>query len=173
MTWEFSGQLSLSSLTGRWIEYQRQLGLWRGGRLCRVTGNTVWSHWHVNSRSSEMGFINCYTCYYYYYRQRVGCWGLRLTISFQLWLVKMNQLYTMTALRLLLESIYAEQMYQRLWFQTFLSTWGRSSLFANQVLFDGNRPDSTLHREVRLTRTSMKWWSSMPQLDMTSQTDAT
>ena len=41
--------------------------LWRGGRLCRVAGNTVWSHWHVNSRSSEMGFINCYTCYYYYY----------------------------------------------------------------------------------------------------------
>ena len=62
-----SGQLSLSSLTGRWIEYQCQLGLWRGCRLCRVAGNTVWSHWHVNSRSSEMGFINCYTCYYYYF----------------------------------------------------------------------------------------------------------
>ena len=26
-------------------------------RLCRMAGNTVWSHWHANSRSSEMGSL--------------------------------------------------------------------------------------------------------------------
>ena len=57
-----SGQLSLSSLRGRWIEYQpARLGWRRGGHLCRMAGNTVWSHWQVTSRSSEVNFTKNYT----------------------------------------------------------------------------------------------------------------
>jgi len=33
----------------------------RGGHLCRVADNTVWSHWQVASRSSEVNFTKNYT----------------------------------------------------------------------------------------------------------------
>jgi len=46
------GQLSLSSLRGRLIEYQpARLGWRRGGHLCRMADNTVWSQWQVASRT--------------------------------------------------------------------------------------------------------------------------
>ena len=38
------GQLSLASLRGRLIEYQLRLKQGRECHLCRVAGNTVWSH---------------------------------------------------------------------------------------------------------------------------------
>ena len=61
------GQLSLSSLRGRQIEYQpARLGWRRGGHLCRVADNTVWSHWQVASRSSEVNFTKNYTLLYLY-----------------------------------------------------------------------------------------------------------
>jgi len=37
------------------------LGWRRGGHLCRVADNTVWSHWQVASRSSEVNFAKNYT----------------------------------------------------------------------------------------------------------------
>ena len=36
----------------------------RGGHLCRVAGNTVWSYWQVTSRSSEVNFTKNYTLLY-------------------------------------------------------------------------------------------------------------
>jgi len=37
-----------------------------GGHLCRMTDNTVWSHWQVASRSSEVNFTKNYTLLYLY-----------------------------------------------------------------------------------------------------------
>ena len=36
----------------------------RGGHLCRVAGNAVWSYWQVTSRSSEVNFTKNYTLLY-------------------------------------------------------------------------------------------------------------
>ena len=33
---------------------------WGEGHLCRVADNTVWSHWQVASRSSEVNFTKNY-----------------------------------------------------------------------------------------------------------------
>jgi len=41
------------------------LGWRRGGHLCRVADNTVWSHWQVASRSSEVNFTKNYTLLFY------------------------------------------------------------------------------------------------------------
>jgi len=41
-----------------------RLGWRRGGHLCRVADNTVWSHWQVASRSSEVNFTKKYTLLY-------------------------------------------------------------------------------------------------------------
>ena len=38
--------------------------LWRGGHLCQVTDNTVWSHWQVASHSSELNFTKNYMLLY-------------------------------------------------------------------------------------------------------------
>jgi len=63
------GQLSLSSLRGRWIEYQPAQLEWRqGGHLCLVAGNTVWSHWQVASRSFEVNFTKNYMLLFLYVR---------------------------------------------------------------------------------------------------------
>jgi len=43
------------------------MGWRRGGHLCRVADNTVWSHWQVVSRSSEVNFTKNYTLLYHYY----------------------------------------------------------------------------------------------------------
>ena len=38
----------------------------QGGHLCRVADNTVWSHWQVASRSSEVNFTKNYTLLFWY-----------------------------------------------------------------------------------------------------------
>jgi len=42
-----------------------RLGWRRGGHLCRVADNTVWSHWQVTFRSSEVNFTKNYTLLYH------------------------------------------------------------------------------------------------------------
>jgi len=41
-----------------------RLGWRRGGHLCRVADNTVWSHWQMASRNSEVNFTKNYTLLY-------------------------------------------------------------------------------------------------------------
>jgi len=43
-----------------------RLGWRRGGHLCRVSDNTVWSHWQVAFRSSEVNFTKNYTLLYHF-----------------------------------------------------------------------------------------------------------
>ena len=38
------------------------------GHLCRVADNTVWSHWQVASRSSEVNFTKNYTLLYLFFK---------------------------------------------------------------------------------------------------------
>ena len=52
------------------------VGWRRGGHLCRVADNTVWSHWQVASRSSEMNFTKNYTLLYLYMTV-LTCWCLK------------------------------------------------------------------------------------------------
>jgi len=63
------------------------LGWRRGGHLCRVADNTVWSHWQVASRSSGVNFTKNYTLLTLFsrllvlvlVRQRPGLPGRRLS----------------------------------------------------------------------------------------------
>ena len=54
-------QLSLASLQGRLIEYQLRLGYERERQLCRVAGNTVWSHVACEFPYRFGNLANCYT----------------------------------------------------------------------------------------------------------------
>jgi len=47
------------------MEYQPAWLVWRrGGHLCRVADNTVWSHWQLASHSFEVNFTKNYTLLY-------------------------------------------------------------------------------------------------------------
>ena len=48
----------------------------RGGHHCRVADNTVWSHWQVASRSSDVNFTKNYTLLYLFYLLGVQKWKL-------------------------------------------------------------------------------------------------
>ena len=52
-----------------------------GGHLCRVADNTVWSHWQVASRSSEVNFTKNYTLFYLYVKWSAAVYILSMNKS--------------------------------------------------------------------------------------------
>ena len=77
------------------IRYGAWLGWRRSGHLCQVADNTVWSHWQVASRSSEVNFTkNCTLLYLYLYLysklDMVKTTGSRGKINAIWWYMKIN-----------------------------------------------------------------------------------
>ena len=72
------GQLSLASLRGRLIEYQLRLGKGRKCHLCRVAGNTVWSHVACEFPQRCGNLANCYTLVTYLPKPRTSALNMTL-----------------------------------------------------------------------------------------------
>ena len=72
------GQLNLASLRGRLIKYQLRLEWGRECHLCRVAGNTVWSHVACEFPQRCGNLANCYTLVTYLPKPRTSALNITL-----------------------------------------------------------------------------------------------